>query len=296
VAPDPPDERERAELHSPAVLVSVTAMGVLRGVVGFLSFLIAFDVRRADRDIWFLGAAAAAAQIGFLVGAALAPVLRRRQKEESLLAGALAVVALAGTALVFVPPLPAMVLLSGAVGAAASAGKQGFDSIVQRDAPDANRGRSFARFETQFQLAWVGGAIVPVIVHIGLVIGYALIAAAAALAALSYRAGLERARRGIAPPPLAIRTWTTHIGGLLRGGDDAPPRRRDDEDDVELGRLPIDGVEPPIDDDVEASGASGADAPRLSGLPDRDANEAELEAMETDLADPKDLPDLDWHA
>ena len=32
-----------------------------------------------------------------------------------------------------------------------------FDSIVQRDAPDANRGRAFARFETRFQLGWVLG-------------------------------------------------------------------------------------------------------------------------------------------
>ena len=43
-------------------------------------------------------------------------------------------------------------------------GKLAFDSIVQRDAPDANRGRSFARFETRFQVIWVLGAFIPVAV------------------------------------------------------------------------------------------------------------------------------------
>ena len=42
-------------------------------------------------------------------------------------------------------------------GVAAAAGKLAFDSIVQRDAPDAIRGRTFARFETRFQLVWVVG-------------------------------------------------------------------------------------------------------------------------------------------
>ena len=37
--------------------------------------------------------------------------------------------------------------------------KLAFDSIVQRDAPDANRGRSFAKFETRFQIIWVVGAL-----------------------------------------------------------------------------------------------------------------------------------------
>ena len=41
--------------------------------------------------------------------------------------------------------------------------KLAFDSLVQRDAPDANRGRSFARFETRFQLVWVIGALLPLL-------------------------------------------------------------------------------------------------------------------------------------
>ena len=50
--------------------------------------------------------------------------------------------------------------MSGAIG------KLAFDSIVQRNAPDANQGRAFAQFETKFQLAWVMAGIVPVLLPI----------------------------------------------------------------------------------------------------------------------------------
>ena len=43
----------------------------------------------------------------------------------------------------------AAALLSFGVGLASNAAKQAFDALVQRDAPDANRGRAFARFSLQ---------------------------------------------------------------------------------------------------------------------------------------------------
>ena len=85
------------------------------------------------------------------------------------------------------------------VGLAASSGKLAFDSVVQRDAPDANRGRSFARFETRFQLMWVVGAFIPVVITIPIEIGFLVIAAAAAFAVLSYLAGLRGLARGEVP-------------------------------------------------------------------------------------------------
>src|SRR5207237_2267983 len=87
---------------------------------------------------------------------------------------------------------PAVAALAGTVGVAAAAAKVAFDSIVQRDAPDAARGQTFARFETRFQLLWVLGAAVPVVVtplsrHIDL--GMVVLAFAAAFAAFSYAVG-----------------------------------------------------------------------------------------------------------
>ena len=42
-----------------------------------------------------------------------------------------------------------------AVATASAAGRVGFDSLLQRDGPDAVRGRAFAGFETRFQVAWL---------------------------------------------------------------------------------------------------------------------------------------------
>jgi hypothetical protein len=85
----------------------------------------------------------------------------------------------------------AAVVAAFSVGAAASAGRLCFDAIVQRDAPDANQGRSFARFETRFQLAWVLGAFVPVVIPIPLRAGFWTMAVAAAVVAALYATGRQ---------------------------------------------------------------------------------------------------------
>jgi hypothetical protein len=80
-----------------------------------------------------------------------------------------------------------------AVATASAAGRVGFDSLLQRDGPDAARGRAFARFETRFQVAWVFGAlygIIPFSEGVGLLgLGVLLL-----LAGLSYLAALRGAR------------------------------------------------------------------------------------------------------
>jgi hypothetical protein len=81
--------------------------------------------------------------------------------------------------------------MAGAVGFAASAGRLAFDAIVQRDAPDVDHGRSFAGFETRFQLAWVAGAFVPVIIHLPLGAGLGTLAAGSAVAAVAYATGRQ---------------------------------------------------------------------------------------------------------
>jgi hypothetical protein len=60
---------------------------------------------------------------------------------------------------------------------------------VQRDAPDADHGRSFAGFETRFQLAWVAGAFVPVAVHVPLGVGFVGVAIVAGAASAAYATG-----------------------------------------------------------------------------------------------------------
>jgi hypothetical protein len=72
------------------------------------------------------------------------------------------------------------------VGLAASTGRLAFDALVQRDAPDANFGRSFAGFETRFQLVWVIGAFIPVVVPMSAQFGLVVVSLAAGFAAFAY--------------------------------------------------------------------------------------------------------------
>ena len=80
--------------------------------------------------------------------------------------------------------------MSGAIG------KLGFDSIVQRNAPDANQGRAFAQFETKFQLAWVMAGIVPVLVPIPGSVGFAIVGFLALFAAVMYMVSMRRLQLG----------------------------------------------------------------------------------------------------
>ncbi|HWI03101.1 MAG TPA: hypothetical protein VNT52_04630 [Acidimicrobiales bacterium] len=187
----PPAAVGEAELHVPSVRMAASAMGVLRAVVGFLTFLIAFSFRHDDAPAWWFGLVLAASMVGSFAGAALAPGLRKRLVEERILQGALVLVVGVGLGAAWIGGLAASALLAGAVGVAAAAGKLAFDSIVQRDAPDAVRGRTFARFETRFQLAWVAGAALPVALSIPSGMGMGVIALIAAIALSSYLAALR---------------------------------------------------------------------------------------------------------
>jgi hypothetical protein len=123
---------------------------------------------------------------------------------------------------------------------------------VQRDAPDANRGRSFARFETRFQLTWVAGAFLPVIISIPLEIGFLVIAGCAGFALFSYLAGLRGLDRGEMPvrrnPTEAI---TTRLRRRRQGfAPDTEPSPSDTASDPAGG--------PPAIESAVAAGPSGA--------------------------------------
>ncbi|CAB4322802.1 MAG: MFS transporter [Actinobacteria bacterium] len=199
VAVEPVDEAEREELRSAGIVLASSAMGLLRGIVGFLSFMLAFGFKDRDAPLWQLGLVASSAQFGFFVGALLAPRIRRLLSEERILIASLILTVIAGALCAFIGGLAGSAVLSMFVGATGSTAKQAFDSIVQRDAPDANRGRSFARFETRFQLVWVIGALIPIVIPLPIVAGFACIAIVAALALVRYLIGLRQIRSGRIP-------------------------------------------------------------------------------------------------
>jgi hypothetical protein len=204
VAP-PETVEEQVELHAPSIVFSGTAMAVLRGGVGFLTFFLAFRLKQAGEPTWFYGAVLAASVIGGFLGVVLAPFARRRVREETMLAAALLGPALIALVSARDPNRFSVVLVACSIAVAAACARIAFDSLLQRDGPEHLRGRAFARFETRFQLVWVAGALIPVALLDVLTVrtGFFLLAVALAFAGLSYIGGLRSrgdwSRSGSAP-------------------------------------------------------------------------------------------------
>jgi hypothetical protein len=154
---------ERRELHSSSIIAAGTAMGLLRGAVGFMTFFVGFLLKQQGEPAWVYGFVLAMSATGNGIGVVLAPLLRRRVREEWILSGSILVPAVL---LVFTARSSGRVSLAiaaFAVASGAACGRLVFDSLVQRDAPDAARGRAFARFETRFQIVWVVGGVLAVL-------------------------------------------------------------------------------------------------------------------------------------
>ncbi|MEM9132201.1 MAG: MFS transporter [Actinomycetota bacterium] len=216
VAPRPPEQTEKAELRSAGVILAASAMGYLRGVAGFITLLLAFELRggidpgpsAAGVEIghrvreamglerlelatggappWHFGVAITGVGLGGLLGALGVPRLRSRFPEERILAFALFALAAFASLASLSTGVGGAFMVGLALGAAGTGGKQSFDAIVQRDAPKANLGRTFSRFESRFQLFWVVGALLPVVLRLPARLGYVMIATSALFVGLSY--------------------------------------------------------------------------------------------------------------
>ena len=192
------DDTERLEVRGANILLGATAIAVMRGIVGFTTFLLAFHLRAGDDGIdlsevgsamgaaaaivqgadvvdvigtegppqWHLGVAGLAAGAGAFLGARYAPVVRDRTSEERIVFGALVAIAIAASLGAWGGGITGTALLAFGVAISAATAKLGFDALVQRDAPRTNYGRQFAKFEGRFQLFWALGAFLAVISRI----------------------------------------------------------------------------------------------------------------------------------
>lgn len=192
VAP-PETVAEQVELHAPSIVFSGTAMALLRGCVGFLTFFLAFHLKQVGEPTWFYGAVLAASVTGGFVGVVVAPFARRRVREETMIAAALLGPALIALISARAPNRLSIVVVALSIAVAAACARIAFDSLLQRDGPEHLRGRAFARFETRFQLVWVAGALIPVALLDVLTVrtGFFLLAVALSFAGLSYIGGLR---------------------------------------------------------------------------------------------------------
>jgi hypothetical protein len=174
---------------SRGVTAASSAMAALRGVVGFVTFAVAFDFRRHHAPSWWFGAVIAASLAGTFIGAVLGPRLRAVVREERMLLGALSLVTVVAVIAGRVDTRPFVAALAFTVGLCSGGARLAFDAIVQRDGLQSVQGRSFARFEATFQLAWVGAALVPVVIPIPGRAAYFVLAAGTGVAAIAYATG-----------------------------------------------------------------------------------------------------------
>ena len=201
-------------------LAALTTAG-LRAITGFVTLLLLFTFRRNGADIIWYGLALSASQVGNAAGAVLAPWARRRVREESILTGASFIIggAALGAGLIhWGQHWGVGVPLAGGISLAAAAGKLAFDSMVQRDVPARARGRSFARYESGFQLSWAVGGLTAVLVPMSLALGFSAVGLIGILGAAGFLVGTVKARRGTLP------AWWP--GAVPRPQGAAPPGAR----------------------------------------------------------------------
>ena len=153
------DDVEYAETHLPVVFVGSVGMVAIRAAVGFFLFTLAFTLRRDSQPAIVYGLAAGSYGLGAFAGHTLVSLLRRRFSEQQLIGLAIAAPAAFTAVGMLGVSTPLLVVIAGLVGLSTTLGRNAFDSLLQRRAPEALLGRAGARYETRFQLAWVFGGV-----------------------------------------------------------------------------------------------------------------------------------------
>ncbi|MHB8511124.1 MAG: MFS transporter [Actinomycetota bacterium] len=197
--PKPPKERATHQLEPVLNIRKVRhAAEVQAGVrclAGYLLFLLAFTLRMQHIHGAGFGFVLGFAGAGGFAGAVAVPRMRRAGNEEWIIATALfvggGVSLIAGRSF----GLDLAMVLAAAVGLVGSATRLAFDSIVQREAPEAVRGRVYARFETLFQIVWVLGAAIPVAFNIPISGGLIAATVVYGITALWFLAGIGASGR-----------------------------------------------------------------------------------------------------
>jgi hypothetical protein len=147
----------------------------LRAAHGFLLFLVAFALRRAENPAYWIGVLMGAGVAGVYLGDILAPRLPRGLREEIIVLLALSGAGVAALLVFTAFSLPTLALFTGLAGLATRFGQLAFQSLMQRHAPGKAHGRVFVRYEILFQLAWVGGALIPAMLPINFRLGLLLV-------------------------------------------------------------------------------------------------------------------------
>jgi len=178
-------ERRRTAIPREVRLARFATAGV-RFLNGFLLLLVAFAFRDVDAGFLDFSALLGAAGIGFFIAALVTPTLGRHISEEPMVVSGLAIEAGAAFIAAQVFGLPAAAALAAAAGLAWGTAKFGFDGLLQFTVAETARGRAFTNAETFFQVAWVVGALIPVLPVIPVGLGLTMAGVAALVIQVVY--------------------------------------------------------------------------------------------------------------
>jgi MFS family permease len=201
-----PDDVEYAETHLPTVVVSSIGLLAIRAAVGFFIFTLAFTLRRSSEPALIYGLAAGAYGIGAFLGHTAATVLRRWFSEEQLIGLSLALPAAFTAVGILGASVPLLIVTSGLVGLSTTLGRNAFDGLLQRRAPEALLGRAGARYETRFQLAWVFGGVLATPISLPVEVSMMVLTGIYVPALVVFVRGVLEAHRFEGPPD-------DHLGG-----------------------------------------------------------------------------------
>ena len=146
--------------------------------------------------VWHYGAVLACASGGALLGARIAPRLRTFMVEERIISGVLFIAFVGTVSASWLPSISGAMVVSLLLAGSAGSAKLSFDSLVQRDAPDVNHGRSFALFEGRFQLSWAFGSLIALLIAmLPIQVGYFTMALGLGVGLVFYLPRTREARR-----------------------------------------------------------------------------------------------------
>lgn len=130
-------------IANPEVMLGLTAMCIVRGLTGFMTFMLAFGLRRIHGvGLYWYGLILAGTGVGAIVGLVLVGRLRKHLSEQQLLLGSLWVIAATAAGMAFWHVLFSQVVLGFMVGLSGAIAQPSFDSMTQRFIPLSAQGRA----------------------------------------------------------------------------------------------------------------------------------------------------------
>jgi hypothetical protein len=203
----PPSRARDPERTDPAPMgrvrrLQLPAMGAagMRAAAGFLLFLLAFALRDEELPVLWFTVLAGAGVFGTFIGDLVAPSLRTDRREEAVVVAAVTAAGIGALLASQLFGLPLLTVYAFSAGAVSEFARLAFQALMQRHAPPEALGRVFVRYEVVFQVSWVLGAFVPVLIPISFRTGMLVLAVFYGSLATIYFVRLQR-RRGRAAPP-----------------------------------------------------------------------------------------------